>query len=372
LDSSRIKWIAGAFFFRGNGDVDPIRRSGSSQAAAGGYLDTFSIQQTTSLAAFAQVTVPLTSQLQLTGGLRYTYDRREISGYEVTATGVTRNQVDNHDSWSEPTWRVALDYHPTDDVLLYASYNRGFKSGIYSPFSPNLPAVEPEILDAYEVGVKTQWLDRRLRLNVAGFYYRYDNIQLIVRSEGVNQLFNAAEAEIKGVDVEILAAPIRNLTLRAGLTALDPEYQNFPNAPANFPSPATCGPPPVLSPGPRTGGNTSCEIDASGNRMILAPDLTFNVGANLAIPTPLGELGIDVNYYYNSGFYWEPDNRVKQPSYGLLGAQVSLQLSDQLTVRVWGRNLTDVQYPAQFSSSQGDFQTAAAPRTLGFAFDIHF
>src|SRR3546814_16058004 len=92
----------------------------------------------------------------------------------VTTTPVP----DQKTSFKKPTWRGALEHDFADDVLGYLSYNRGFKSGVYNILSLTGAPVRPEIVDAYEAGLKTTFLDRKVRLNVAAFGYGFQDIQL--------------------------------------------------------------------------------------------------------------------------------------------------------------------------------------------------
>src|SRR5690606_29822141 len=99
--------------------------------------------------------------------------------------------------YKKPTWRLALDYDATDDLLLYATYNRGFKSGNFNNTSFTVPPFGPEIVDAYEVGFKSELMDRRVRLNSSIFYYDYKGIQLKanIPPSSVAFTYNAADSE---------------------------------------------------------------------------------------------------------------------------------------------------------------------------------
>jgi iron complex outermembrane receptor protein len=370
-DSSFVKWIAGLYYLNQTADVGPVRRAGTAEAAFGGFFDTFSTQKLESKAAFVQATVPIGWQTNLTGGFRYTVDDRSITGFNQSATGVVSSPANQSHQWSSPTWRLSLDHRFSDDLMVYASYNRGFKSGIYAPFTPTSTPVNPEKLDAYEIGAKADWFDKRLRLDVSAFHYDYRDIQLTVREAGLSFLVNAAAAKVDGLDAEFTAVPIEGLTLRSGLSLLNGRYTSFPAAPINVPSPASCTPTPHPT-GPATGGNTVCSGDASGNKMVQAPPVTLDLGANYKWQTAVGEFVADAGYYYNAGYYFEPDNRIKQGAYGLVNAQLSWAPTQTYRFRVWGRNLTNKQYYAAFSSSLGDFETAAAPRTFGITFEVNY
>src|SRR3546814_12994752 len=94
------------------------------------------------------------------------------------SSDVCSSDLDQKTSFKKPTWRVALEHDFADDVLGYLSYNRGFKSGVYNILSLTGAPVRPEIVDAYEAGLKTTFLDRKVRLNVAAFGYGFQDIQL--------------------------------------------------------------------------------------------------------------------------------------------------------------------------------------------------
>jgi iron complex outermembrane receptor protein len=370
--ASRIKWIVGAYYFTADAD-QVLSFTGSSQAALGGYLDRYGSMDTRSIAGYGQVTVPLGDSTDITGGARYTSDHRSLVARDETGIGV-RNVINTGRTWSQPTWRVAINQHIGQDSLLYASYSRGFKSGIYNLNNTTNPAVQPEEIDAYEVGTKNDFLNHTLRFNLAGFYYDYRNLQLVVRTAGTSQIFNAASAEVYGLDAEFLAIPVRGLTLRANANLLHARYQDFPNAPGTLPSPATCATnPPSELPGPRTGANTTCPIDASGNTMIRSPRLTLTAGAAYSFDTNAGRFTLDASYYHNSGFFFEPDNRIQQEAYDVVNGQLSwTSRNGHYRVRLWVRNLFDEQYYAAFSTSLGDAGTAGAPRTFGVSFGVHF
>src|SRR3546814_5896790 len=88
-----------------------------------------------------------------------------VAGGGSLQTGLT----DAHTTFKKLTWRIALDQQLAPGILAYASYNRGFKSGLYNSIPPSADVIQPEVLDAYEAGLKTDLPDRRVRLNVAGF-----------------------------------------------------------------------------------------------------------------------------------------------------------------------------------------------------------
>jgi iron complex outermembrane recepter protein len=213
-------------------------------------------QDAKSYAAFAQTYLNLTPSLKLNGGIRFTHDKRDfnlnarnernsdrlVRETPAVATIVTQQIAaqDRNVDFNRLTGRVGLDWQPTRDALVYGYVARGYKAGGFNGGATasafQLVPVRPEVLTAYELGFKTEWLDRKLRVNGAVYYYDYKDLQVftVVNASqfpgvsGVLQvLANAANAQIKGAELEIVAAPIEGLQLSVSAAALDAKYKNF-------------------------------------------------------------------------------------------------------------------------------------------------
>jgi iron complex outermembrane receptor protein len=305
------------------------------------------------------------SATNLTVGIRYTVERRDFRGNEVLGFPDGSSQIipdAQHKIFDKPTWRLALDHHFTPDVMGYVSYNRGFKSGGFN--DALLPTLEfsPEVLDAYETGLNTTVLDRHLSLDVAGFYYKYKNIQAFQYFEnGSAFVYNAGAAQLYGFDFDAKLKLSEKLSLTAGLEAMHTEYTSFPTAAISTPIP---------------GGGTAYSIgSAKGNRLPLTPNLTLSITGDYVIPlAALGDLTLTSTFAYSDGFYGEADNRLRQPAYHVVNAQVSWNSSDHIyMVRLWGRNLTDAEYTSSLGSQpNGDFAVFAPPRTYGVTISRNF
>jgi iron complex outermembrane recepter protein len=238
---SPIDWIVGAY---DDWAYDPLS---ALQPFAGAEVKAFAAAKTKSYSFFGEINFGLSEDIDLTLGLRWTNDECELVGRTEADNPIGANVLtlpfNEDESWSELTYRAALNYHFNDDVLGYLSYNRGFKVGAYNTVvftGVPAPAVEPEILDTYEVGMKAEFLDGRLHLNTAFFYYDYSNIQLqkISGTPPGSFLQNAAESDIYGFEVDGQAALSDNLTLRFGLSLLNTEYVDYPGCEVSTP-PAT-------------------------------------------------------------------------------------------------------------------------------------
>ncbi len=370
--TGRLEYTLGAFFFYSNAAFDLFQLRSSVIPAQN--IDRFSEMTTYSYAGFAQGTYRFNDRTSFTAGLRFTRDERERFGEDFAAAGspagagtflrdTNGNAFPNEVSYNKLTWRFALDHRFSENVLGYGTISRGFKSGIFNLTNPYEPAVRPETLDAYEIGIKTDLFDRTFRFNLSGFYYDYKDIQLTRVDGGVTQLLNAATARIYGLDVEAIYSPrlsTGRLELRAALSYLNGEYLSFPGAPFTTRNPA--------------GGNTQVPGDASGNDTIRTPPLTLSLGVDYRRPIGNHEIGFNVSYYYNDGFYWEPDNRYRESSYNLLNALVSFSgPDDRWRVSAFMRNITNERYYSVASfGTFGDQAAPGAPRTYGVSLGFRF
>ncbi|MGH8242074.1 MAG: TonB-dependent receptor [Steroidobacteraceae bacterium] len=216
-------------------------------------------QETTSYAAFIQDEWSFTERWKLIGGLRYWHDTREgayfgsapeVPGLTPAVTiifnqdeifpnnpGVLVTPGDAKSTFDDVTARLELDYRPNDDLLWYLSYNRGSKSGGYTfstgtPYNPNeeeflngIP-FDPETLNAYEVGMKSNLAGGTVMLNLSAFYYDYEDYQAFAQLGPVQTVVNQ-DAEAQGLEVELNARPTDRLTLQVGASFMDSEVKDI-------------------------------------------------------------------------------------------------------------------------------------------------
>jgi iron complex outermembrane receptor protein len=311
-------------------------------------LDAF--QHTKSKSAYAQGTARLLPKTEFTVGARYT-DEDQKSESEVFGSPIP----DVKRGFKKWTWRLAADHAFTDDIHAYVSYNRGVKGGGFDLLSPFSGGYDPEVLDAYELGIKTKLLDNRLRLNAALFRYDYKNIQVQVIPAGTGGIVattNAAEARVKGLDVDFEFRPMNDFGLSGGFAIVDGKYLDFKDTVA-YPASPLDGPPTL--------------IDASGNRTVRTPRFTGNLTADYRVQSSVGEFPLSVTISRNSGFFFGSDNRLKQPAFTMINASAGWTSDDErYGLTLWGRNLTDKHTLTQgVPSGFGDLTAPAAPRTYG-------
>lgn len=369
-DNDAFKWVAGVFFMDDTAAYDPFHIIGLGLGAgpdpAQSLEFTLDRQKTSSIAAYAQATIKVVDRTNLTLGARYTRDTRKFDTLgSLTIPNVAVIPIDPpavQKTFKKPTWRIALDHEFSDDVLGYVSYNRGFKSGVYNLSAPGDPVVDPEVLDAYEGGLKTSLMDRRVRLNSAVFLYKYKNLQLQQVNGFSTRLVNAAKATVWGVDVDVDIAAAEGFTIHAGAEYLHARYGDFPGAPFTVPNPN----PPF--------GDLVTAANAKGNRMIRTPDFVATLSADYKFKLAGGSgIGLNVSYAYNDGFFWEPDNRTHQDAYHLVNTQIKWTApNEKYSVRVWARNLLDEKYFAHVAEQAlGDLAAAARGRTFGISLGVN-
>jgi iron complex outermembrane recepter protein len=367
--SSLVKWVGGLYYFGAASSYDPSRAAffgflqpptpfGSISA-----LSNFGRERTESYAGYAQATAPVAHETNLTLGLRYSSEKHVLDAYQTIdiaagPAGLETPFPEQNRRFSNPTWRVSLDHRFSPEVMVYASENRGFKSGGYNPQVPTDPAYEPEKLDAYEIGVKSDLLGRRLRVNAAAFYYDYSNLQVAKFTGSQTTYYNGAAARIYGLDTDFEARPTAHLTVSGGFTLVNDRFTNFPDAVFAFQVP----------------GGVDTEIrSAAGNRLPQTADFTATLNADYHVPTSFGGSGLNLSYGYNSGYYSQPDNILRQPSYSTLAATLRFDLKNGMALSLWGCNLTNAKIAQTLAA--GGFNSIvsyAPPLTYGAAISARF
>lgn len=370
-DDGAVTWVLGGFYMWSKGRFDPSRSRTAFSNLFSRYTDVTASQTLNSLAAFAQGTYHIGKATNLTAGIRYTHDKREADGIRVTyaADGVPlavqtppQGVVESYaDTFPKMTWRLSLDHRFSPQVMAYASYNRGFRSAAYVVGNFGLATsitnkvLKPEVVDAYEVGLKTDLLDRRLRFNISGYYYDQKNVQVMQIQNGIQNVYNADGAKIYGVDADFIVQPFEHFSITGGVNWTHARYMNFTNAQITTPNTA--------------GGNMLSTGDASGKRLQNVPDWTLSTGASYDI----GPVTISANYYHNDGWAADPDNRVRQSAYDVIDGSINWQVGGGASISIWGKNLTNSFYFQQLGASNfADNGVQASPRTYGMTLGFNF
>jgi len=403
-EDSTLQWVAGLFYMDANQGYDRFYLRGSlveltSPSCAPPPLGAgdctahdetvfASNQSTESYASFGEASYPILENTNLTLGARYTHEERGLTtppeggiqffvenpalGQTPANAGVLDGQgiytfgvngsLDISKTFTQATYRVSLDHHFNEDLMAYASFNQGFKSGVYNsiPAQPGPPA-EPELLDAYEVGFKSSLANDTLSLNGAFFYYDYNDLQVSVFRAAVASIENAATAEIYGLDLEALWLATENLQFRANINWLDTEFTSYPEGLIAEPRPLEQG-----------GGVISTSGDLSGNQLVQAAEFSGNIMVNYTVPLNNGaEINFNSNVSYSDDYFFTVDNALEQPSIVLWNISASYKMDNGAYLEFWGKNILDEEYWAIGLSTQTDpggsvRGRAAPPATYGF------
>jgi iron complex outermembrane receptor protein len=371
---SLVQWVGGLYLMDATTVMSPLVASGSAATPAPLNAVVFSSTETTrSAALFGQATtpIPMVPDTNLTAGLRYTYERRGIEGDEVLQfdpplPSVIKDPTNAHANFDKLTWRFALDHRFNDDLLAYISDNRGYKSGLFGTIPASSKPVQPEVIDAYEIGLKSEFLDHRLRLNSSFFYYDYSQLQVSTINRTSIVLQNAASAQIYGLDLDLEMKIGGHLTLTAGVEALRDKFTSFSDAEFFVPQTLAQG-----------GGNALVVGNAAGNELPYTPSYSANLGFNYEIPTAYGQLDLSANYSYVSTWAPNADNILRSPVSNLINAKLDWRLPDDRTqIALWVKNLNNQAVPMFMESgaNPGGYneQITQPPRTFGVTVQYRF
>lgn len=336
IDSSRpdsaMSWLAGVYYF--TDDHDKIGENREALTYAGPPFatttDLRSANETTSLGVFGQISYDFTERTNLAVGARYTYDEKDFRVFHGTAGGLgdifvdpAENPVDESASeqWDNVTGSLSLSHDTSDDTMIYGIVATGYKSGGFNgePYNAEA-AVTPyneETSANIEAGVKSEWLDNRLRINASLFYTQYDDLQVAdFLPSGTPVIDNSGGANVKGLEVELTWLVNDYLTLAGSYAALDAALEGDV-------------------------GGTSVE----GNRPDNAPEWTATFVADVAIPLSSGaSISLRADYRGRSDVFDGPfeDIVTIRPSASFIGARAAwTSASDLWQVSVWGKNLTE-------------------------------
>lgn len=366
-----FRWLIGAFYLHSNGRYDPLEafRSGPFVTSPASIARTVTIAgiETDSYAGFAQATLEIASGTNITGGIRYTEDRRKLNSNDEqfradgTSAGPILGPISKSAKFSQVTYRASIDHQFTSNILGFLSYNRGFKSGGFNATTPQDVTFKPEVLDAVEGGVKADLIPGKLRFNASAFYYKYKDIQIQFLIPGAALIRNGSRAELYGLDAELVAAITDRLRVTGGVSLLHDRFTSYPDADYFVGCP--------------TGVAAPCKLSASGNRLPGAPDITGNVTLDYSIPLSSGRIDLSSTFFYNDGFTSDAAGTYRQDAYGRVSASIGyIADGDRFTVRVWGRNLNNSRSIQQFvqSSLGGSKFAFDPPRTYGVTAGFKF
>ncbi|MBW7836059.1 MAG: TonB-dependent receptor [Sphingomonadales bacterium] len=362
-----LNWILGAYYFSEKGENLSFIDFPIASFQSGGSVDN------ENFALFAQATYDITRRLALTAGVRWTDETKtflpdqfvlvdplglfppgSVPGFRLV------NFETNKFSISEVKPMATVSYKLTDDLMAYGSFSQGFKSGgfnqrILVPVQ-NPKAFAPEFVSSYEAGLKWDSPSLPLRINAAFFYTDYKDLQ-IQTFDGVQPVTaNAASAEIKGLEIEMNAAPIDGMSISVGIGYTDAKYKDLD--------------PSVLA--------TGVGLD---NEFAQIPEWTINAGVSYeyGLRGGMGSVTPRVDVVYQSATFLDTANTpaLRQPGFALVNAAVAYESeTGAWGLTLYGRNLTDKTYLtggfADFLDQGYAEALIGRPREWGIQLDVHY
>ena len=316
----------------------------------------FSAVESRNYAIFGQATYRLSDMFALTGGLRYTWDDLSFihtrapgvnatTGLPATGPGVSgapaggtiasggngTNTSRGDSSNGNLSGRAVLQFTPSEDVMLYGSYTRGYKGPAFNVFfnhtaPTNAIPIDEETSDAFEIGLKSQFLDNRVQFNLSAFTVTYDGFQannfVLLNGAVVSNLTNAGSVKSEGFEVDLLAVPVDGWTLRASGAYADATVKRF------NPNPATNAP------------------DArNGTQLPLAPKFTWTIGTSYERDLGGFKMYLDTDFRHVSRQFSDLGEQGPIAAYGIWNGSIGFSdPDDNYRVSFLARNITDKAY----------------------------
>lgn len=314
-------------------------------------VDLSNVENNRNAAAFANIEYDITDQIALTVGVRY--DQAKLRQTDRRSGDVLAKTF----SLLQP--KVQLSYKPSQDVNLYASWGRGFRSGGFNQDDLVRALYDAEEVSTSEIGFKSEWFDRQLTVNGALFNTDFTNRQDFLFVLGVQTVLTIPKARITGGEFEVRYRPSENLDLYASGGVLDTEVQANP-----------IGLDPTLT-------GLPAGFSFVGKQIPLAYGWSFAAGAQYsrALGADAG-LVARIDYSANGDLAWELSNQDRQEPVHLVDARLTLKL-ERVDISAWAQNLFDEAYyqefvSREFSALATDLGFPASPRRVGLTITARF
>ena len=373
----RLEYLVGLYYFEEKGSHRQLLDMTLYDAVAAPVAipsDRDVSAEAKSKAIFAQATwtpAILDDRLSLTLGGRYTKDERSATRRFEQAGFLLEPGGSNDQDFSKFNPSFTANFNWNDDISTYAKVVTGYKAGGSSESGPAGSfdmTFDPEEVTSYEIGMKSYWWDRRVRLNVAAYYSEFDDMQLAFVVDPTNsavvQSQNAGSATVQGGEIELLVMPIDDLTLSLDVSYLDASFDEVEVLPGtvydNRTNPSS----------PYTVGQNIKDVFV----MPYAPEKSVALGAEYVFYRfDQGDVTANLNYRWqdeqaltaNAGGAVPLYKNYWQPSFGLLDARVTLAMDlprgDRAKIGLWGKNILDKEYRVHVTGNGGSVDTAGIP-----------
>jgi iron complex outermembrane receptor protein len=365
-----LNYVLGFYYFAE--DLDALTTANLGTAVLGTVETAYSKAKVNSdaIAGFANVEYRFTEHFFAGAGVRYTQENKTLDFDQTLSPGAflmpllgvavplpsLANKIDDG-NWSG---NAHVDYSPTDNVLGYVSYSRGYKAGGFNATVigtvPSDLSFKAEFVDSYEAGLKTSWMDDKVRVNLAAFYVDYTDKQEQSLFGTTFIVGNAASATSKGFELEIFARPIEALTISAGVGYAEAKYDRYPGCNVD---------------------GFGAPVDCSGNVLQDAPKWTASLAARYVHPVAdrlnafvAGDISHRSNAYVNSTnepIYLHEARTIVNARLGLENLESGWQFS------VWGRNIFDSQAEElAFDFLGTNYARLVDPPTYGVELSVDF
>jgi iron complex outermembrane receptor protein len=346
-----------------------------------------------SQAIYGEISYNVTEKFNVTLGMRYTQDDVEFNNARTVLFDEAGNirastipysfpadlslaRVSQSEDSNELTGRAIASYDLNESSMTFFSYSRGYRAGTFNGLAyqdiNQVFFIEPESIDAFEIGYKSRWLENRLQINAAAFMYDYKN-QQVAEIVGTTSFLRAADGELSGLEIEVTALPTDDVKIRSSFGLINSEYDE----------------------GQRFTPNG---VLVGGNNFPNAPDVTFNLGVDWNIMEIKGgfvDFTIDAQYMgeYNfdpfgnyggnypggsadvgSGYLASKELAEGNPAYWLLNGRLTYA-TENYTISVWAKNITDRfynTYGLNLNAFGQDYLARGLPRTFGVEFTYNF
>jgi len=336
--NSKLKWTAGAFLFYQDAPVKQATRFGkdANKLMIGDSLFTTISTSTTikkGFALYGQVTYALSNKLNMSFGLRNDYENQSASvmgQYQhdpsnklITTTADTLGRT--HFNALSP--KISLDYQVNNYSLWYGSYSKGFRAGGLSPLGsdpsqPPLVGYLPEYSNNFETGIKNNWLNNKLILNIALFYTKVTDAQVpsLVLPDAITITKNTGQLSSKGLEAELMFIPTKGLLLQYSFGATSASYDKLEIA------------------------SQGANVNLAGKHPIFTPSNTSLLAAQYSHPVS-SELQIMLRgeWKYIGTSYFDLANNIQQSPYHLLNAKLSMEYK-KVALSFWAKNISDTKY----------------------------
>ncbi|MBA4760126.1 TonB-dependent receptor [Sphingosinicella sp.] len=357
--------------------------------------------------AFVEGTFEITPQLELSGGVRYSYEKKRLTdvrdggglfvGFaggpnttildDTTILSTTPNArgaslLKDHDSWKNWSPEATVSFRPNDDLTLFASYKQGFLSGSFNSssvelFAPDVDlSYKPQTIKGFEAGVKAR-LGRTLLVNAAAYTYKINDLQVVNFTNATSSIRNAASAKVEGFEADFTwRTPLDGLSINGALAYNNSRYKDFATAPCYNGQTIALGCNLNFSPAQNNGAGGFEAQQLAGQVIPRSPK--WNIQAGFNYDTPIGDqykLGLTGGLTHSSSYLTDASNdpASRQKSYTLFDTSVRFGADDDMwQISVIGRNLTNkfifVASPNVPFTPLGNAGTGTATGTLGDRF----